>query len=104
MTGAVSQAAQVFRVLALVDGELRGAGWPRVLVSDRATDTEAVIPAFRAGAGGVPPAYRRAYPVADPGNMPVLHLSDREIDVLQLVADGLTNRWVGERLSGRCRP
>jgi len=45
------------------------------------------------------PADRRVYPAADSGPMPVLHLSDREIDVLQLVADGLTNRWIGERLS-----
>jgi DNA-binding NarL/FixJ family response regulator len=83
-------------------GDLRRAGWPRVLVTDRAAATEAVIRAFRAGAGGVllgPPAYRRAYPAADSGPMPVLHLSDREIDVLQWVADGRTNRWIGERLS-----
>ena len=82
-------------------GELRRSGWLRVLVTDRAAATEAVIRAFRAGAGGVllgPPAYRRAYPAADSGET-LLHLSDREIDVLQWVADGRTNGWIGERLS-----
>lgn len=83
-------------------GELRRAGWPRVLATDRAGDTGSVVRAFRAGASGVllgPPVYRRAYPAADSGPLPVLHLSDREIDVLRYVADGRTNNWIGERLS-----
>ena len=83
-------------------GELRRAGWPRVLATDRAADTGSVVRAFRAGASGVlfgPPVYRLAYPAADSGPMPVLHLSDREIEVLRYVADGRTNNWIGERLS-----
>ena len=83
-------------------GELRRAGWPRVLATDRAADPGSVVRAFRAGASGVllgPPVYRRAYPAADSGPMPVLHLSDREIEVLRYVADGRTNNWIGERLS-----
>jgi DNA-binding CsgD family transcriptional regulator len=83
-------------------GELRGAGWPRVLATDRAAaDTGPVIRAFRAGASGVllgPPFYRRAYPADDPGPIPVLHLSDREIEVLRYVADGRTNNWIGAQL------
>ena len=83
-------------------GELRRAGWPRVLATDRAADTGSVIRAFRAGASGVllgPPVYRRAYPATEPIPMPVLQLSDREIEVLRYVADGRTNNWIGERLS-----
>ena len=83
-------------------GELRRAGWPRVLATDRAAaDTGSVIRAFRAGASGVllgPPVYRRAYPADDSGPIPVLHLSDREIGVLRYVADGRTNTEIGERL------
>ena len=83
-------------------GELRRAGWPRVLATDRAADPGSVVRAFRAGASGVllgPPVYRRAYPAADSGPMSVLQLSDREIEVLRYVADGRTNNWIGERLS-----
>ena len=83
-------------------GELRRAGWPRVLATDRAADTGSVIRAFRAGACGVllgPPVYRRVYPADDSGPMPVLQLSGREIEVLRYVADGRTNNWIGERLS-----
>jgi DNA-binding NarL/FixJ family response regulator len=82
-------------------GDLRRAGWPRVLATDRAADTGSVIRAFRAGASGVllgPPFYRRAYPADDPGPIPVLHLSDREIEVLRYVADGRTNNWIGAQL------
>ena len=83
-------------------GELRRAGWPRVLATDRAGVPGSVVRAFRAGASGVllgPPVYRRAYPADDSGPIPVLHLSDREIEVLRYVADGRTNNWIGERLS-----
>jgi len=84
-------------------GGLRRAGWPRVLATDRAADAGSVIRAFRAGASGVllgPPVYRRrVYPADDSGPIPVLQLSDREIEVLRYVADGRTNNWIGERLS-----
>ena len=83
-------------------GELRGAGWPRVLVTGRAAAIEPVIRAVRAGASGVllgPPMYRRVYPADDSGPMPVLQLSDRELGVLRYVADGRTNIEIGERLS-----
>ena len=83
-------------------GELRRAGWPRLLATDRGADPGSVIRAFRAGASGVllgPPVYRRVYPADDSGPIPVLQLSDREIEVLRYVADGRTNNGIGERLS-----
>jgi len=73
-----------------------------VLATDRAADPGSVVRAFRAGACGVllgPPVYRRVYPADDSGPMPVLQLSGREIEVLRYVADGRTNKWIGERLS-----
>lgn len=41
---------------------------------------------------------RTATPIPDPQSALVEPLSDRELEVLRLIADGLTNRQIGERL------
>ncbi len=77
--------------------------WRRVLAVDHAGDTDWVITAFGAGASGVPlgppPASRPVY--SDPALAPMqgLHLTDREIEILPLVAGGPDQQVDRERLS-----
>lgn len=106
--------------------ELRSQGWPRVVVLASSDDPYAVRAAFQAGAQAY--LLKSASPVAvtdgvrrvleggvyaDPGVAPVLatgtrvpgtdntprELSAREVEVLQLVADGQSNKEIGEELS-----
>ena len=56
-----------------------------------------VIRAFGAGASG----FLRGAPARpEAPNEPVIdyHLSEREIEVISLVADGRSNRWIGQQL------
>ena len=83
-----------FRLIA----ELRAAGWPRVITLVPTTDPGPLLDAVRAGATGVlrcPPGTPVHHP--DPG--PVPKLSAREVDILRLVADGRSNKWIGQRLA-----
>lgn len=94
--------------------ELRSAGWQRTIVLATDRDPFSVLGAIAAGV----PCYLTV-PAGDTGNGAVLALpqqrttarvqrddesgdthglSQREIDVLQLVADGRSNREVGEQL------
>ena len=76
--------------------DLRRTGWPAVLAVTADGDPAPVIQAFRAGARGVLRG-RPATPTASvPGS--VHDLTDREIDLLRMVADGRSNRWIGEHL------
>ena len=80
-----------------VIGDLVHAGWPRVLVTVPFTDSGPVIQAFGAGASGFlrgAPASPAAplEPIAD------YHLSEREIELVRLVADGRSNRSIGQQL------
>lgn len=106
--------------------ELRTSGWPRVVVLASSDDPYAVRAAFQAGAQAY--LLKSASPVvvtdgvrrvleggvyADPNVAPVLatgtrvpgtdntprELSAREVEVLQLVADGQSNKEIGEELS-----
>lgn len=106
-------------------GELRSAGWPRLVVLSAADDPHSVRSAFIAGAQGyllksasplvVADGMRRVLDggvYADPMVASLLatglresqtpdgtsELSNREIDVLRLVADGRSNKEVGEIL------
>lgn len=74
------------------------AGWSRVVAIAPAAEIGPVIDAVGAGVHGVLIG-RRANPSA--ANVPTtIHdLSAREIEVLRLVADGRSNKWIGERLS-----
>ncbi|MBP2472096.1 DNA-binding NarL/FixJ family response regulator [Crossiella equi] len=77
--------------LSLVEA-LRRRGWQRVLVLASAQDPELVRAAFQAGAdgvllGGSTDHAERAW-----------ELSAREVEVLQHVADGLSNKEIGRRL------
>nr|WP_187352066.1 response regulator transcription factor [Allosaccharopolyspora coralli] len=106
--------------------ELRSQGWPRVVVLASSDDPYAVRAAFQAGAQAyllksaspmvVTDGVRRVLDggvYADPSVAPVLaagtrvpgtdntprELSGREVEVLQLVADGRSNKEIGEALS-----
>jgi len=74
------------------------AGWQRVIALAPNADAESVLEALRAGVSGV----LRGVPGGfEPGEVPrtVTELTQREIEVLEYVADGRTNKWIGESLS-----
>ncbi len=77
---------------------LRTAGWVRVLALAPTADIGPVIDAVGAGVNGVLIG-RRANPAA--ANIPssIHDLSTREIEVIRLVADGRSNKWIGDQLN-----
>ncbi len=80
-------------------GGLHAAGWKRILaITDRGTETGQILAAFSAGAGGVVRYDEGGAPGPHPLDEPS-RLSRREVEVVQLVADGLSNKSIGERLS-----
>ncbi len=106
-------------------GELRSQGWPRIVVLASSDDPHAVRAAFQSGAQAyllksasstvVTDGVRRVLDgglYADPNVAPALasgtrvpgtdntprELSAREVEVLQLVADGQSNKEIGEKL------
>lgn len=81
----------------LISSLLR-AGWHRVLALAPTADIGPVIDAVGAGVNGVLIG-RRANPAA--ANIPqTIHdLSSREIEVIRLVADGRSNKWIGDQLA-----
>jgi len=76
---------------------LRRAGWPRVIAVAHAADGVSIIDACRAGAGGV--LRGRAGRAVDDQPQVIPTLTDREIEVLEWVADGRCNQWIAERLT-----
>jgi len=107
-------------------GELRGQGWTRIVVLASSDDPHAVRTAFQTGAQAyllksasasvVTDGVRRVLEggvYADPTVAPILasgtrvagtdntprELSGREVEVLQLVADGQSNKEIGEALN-----
>ena len=76
---------------------LRNGGWARVLALAPTADIGPVIDAVGAGVNGVLIG-RRANPAA--ANIPssIHDLSSREIEVIRLVADGRSNKWIGDEL------
>ncbi|SDP17255.1 DNA-binding response regulator, NarL/FixJ family, contains REC and HTH domains [Nakamurella panacisegetis] len=77
---------------------LRTSGWARVLALAPTADIGPVIDAVGAGVNGVLIG-RRANPAA--ANIPssIHDLSSREIEVIRLVADGRSNKWIGDELN-----
>lgn len=77
---------------------LRTSGWVRVLALAPTADIGPVIDAVGAGVNGVLIG-RRANPSA--ANIPssIHDLSSREIEVIRLVADGRSNKWIGDQLN-----
>lgn len=77
---------------------LRRAGWLRILALAPTADIGPVIDSVGAGVNGVLIG-RRANPAA--ANIPhsIHELSSREIEVIRLVADGRSNKWIGDQLS-----
>ena len=76
---------------------LRRAGWPRVIAVAHAADAVSIIDACRAGAGGV--LRGRAGRAVDDQPQVIPTLTDREVEVLEWVADGRSNKWIAERLT-----
>jgi len=76
--------------------KLRRAGWDRVLVFAPVGDVTATVSAFHAGATGVL-SWPTVYATLAPPRL-ALDLSDREKDVLALVAGGLSNPQIGTEL------
>ncbi|MGS0683838.1 LuxR C-terminal-related transcriptional regulator [Nakamurella sp. GG22] len=75
---------------------LRDSGWPRVLALT--TSGLAVASAISAVDAGVDGVLRM--PWIDPGPLhPVSSLSDREFEIVGLVADGFSNKSIAEQLS-----
>lgn len=77
---------------------LRSRGWQRLVVLSGRADARAVHAAHSCGVRGV---LVRPSPEARPARTRpggLVKLSDRELEVLRMVADGQTNRRVGERL------
>ncbi len=78
---------------------LRAAGWKRILaLTDRGTEIGQILAAFTAGAGGVVRVADGGAPRRHPLDLPC-QLSRREVEVVRLVADGLSNKAIGEQLS-----
>ncbi len=77
---------------------LRESGWSRVVALAPTADIGPVIDAVGAGVHGVLIG-RRANPAA--ANVPpsIHELSAREVEVIQLVAEGRSNKWIGDQLS-----
>ena len=76
----------------------RADGWTRVIALSPQGEIGAVIDAVGAGAHGILLGRRSGPP---PAHIPttINDLSAREIEVLNLVADGRSNKWIGEQLS-----
>jgi DNA-binding NarL/FixJ family response regulator len=77
---------------------LREAGWPRVIALAPTADIGPVIDAVGAGVSGVLIG-RRANPATASIPSTIHDLSTREIEVIRLVADGRSNKWIGEQLA-----
>lgn len=73
-------------------------GWSRTIAMAPTADIGPVVDAVGAGAHGVLIA-QRANPAAASVPAAVHELSAREVEVLQLVADGRSNKWIGDQLS-----
>lgn len=78
---------------------LRASGWPRVIaLTLPSVPVGSVIAAVQAGASGVLSIPGIVDPVPSEGN-PARQLSARELEVIRLVADGWSNKSIGQQLS-----
>lgn len=77
---------------------LREAGWPRIIALAPTAEIGPVIDAVGSGVSGVLIG-RRANPSAAAIPSTIHDLSSREIEVIRLVADGRSNKWIGDQLS-----
>lgn len=78
---------------------LRARGWPRVTVLSSKADARSVFAALSSGVRAViVNREAEAGPTGAGNSRDRLNLSDRELEVLSMVADGMTNRIIGEHL------
>ena len=75
---------------------LRSEPWQRVIALAPSSDVAPILQALQAGASGV----LRGHPTMPVMQLPRLvnELSDRELEVLADVADGRSNKWIGDHL------
>ncbi|MEO7125339.1 MAG: LuxR C-terminal-related transcriptional regulator [Nakamurella sp.] len=75
---------------------LRAAGWPRVIALSTTATIGDITAALAAGATGTV-VVGRTTPAR---NVPtgIYDLSPREVEVIRMVADGRSNKWIGEHL------
>ena len=78
--------------------DLRAAGWKRVVALAPTADIGPVIDAVGSGVHGVLIG-RRANPATAHLPTAIHELSAREVEVIQLVAEGRSNKWIGDQLS-----
>lgn len=75
---------------------LKRSGWRRVVAITSTGGADDIVAAVAAGATGAmtmgDPSAARAMPTG------IYDLSDREVEVLSRVADGRSNKWIGEHL------
>lgn len=101
-------AAEIVGVLAIIGlrfgpraidliGRLRTVGWSRVLAWTSAGETTMMIDAMQAGATGII-INQRGPGAAVLLPSTVFDLSGREIEVIAMVADGRSNKWIGQHL------
>ncbi len=77
---------------------LREAGWSRIIALSPTAEIGPVIDAVGAGVSGVLIG-RRVMPSIASVPTSIHELSSREIEVIRLVADGRSNKWIGDQLS-----
>jgi len=79
---------------------LRATGWNRIIaLAPPSIDPAPVIEAVRAGASGVlaVPGLDVKAP-GDPVSVPVYGLTEREVEVIALVAEGMSNKEIGTKM------
>jgi len=77
--------------------DLCRAGWSRVMVVTMSGIAAPILAAMDAGASGV----LRSHPATVDPHLPdrLGKLTARELEILELVADGRSNKWIAEHLS-----
>lgn len=75
----------------------REAGWGRVLVLTTQAATPVILESIRTAISGLV-IDDRIHRFAQPGTASGHDLTEREIQVIEMVADGRTNKWIGEAL------
>lgn len=77
---------------------LRDVGWQRVVALFSGGDADLALVAIDAGATGIMTTQHAHSGARDPSSSRARELSDRELEVVRMVADGRSNKWIGQQL------